>query len=187
MIGYVPVPFKHGKMSVSMTPTCVRDVCVLIPVFGALLLAHPAAAQAPAFAIGLAAGPAPYDLAGTGTGLAGGLRGEYRPLQYLGAQVGIAYFKYTTGGGVGLDYLLPELSITGRLPVGPVTPYLGGGVGASFELEGQDDEALTLHAVLGANVAVGAHVETVTEARLRSIDPWTGNTLDVLFGLGWRF
>ena len=99
----------------------------------------------------------------------------------------IAYFKYTTGGGVGLDYLLPEVSVTGRLPLGLVTPYLGGGAGASVELEGQDDEAFTLHAVLGANVAVGAHIETITEARLRSIDPWTGNTLDLLFGLGWRF
>ena len=75
----------------------------------------------------------------------------------------------------------------GRLPLGPVSPFLGAGVGASIELEGQDDQALTLHAVLGVNVAVSRRIETVTEARIRSIDPWTGNTVDLLIGLGWRF
>ncbi len=137
--------------------------------------------------LSLVAGPAPYDLAGTGTGVIVGLRGDIRPVPYFSGQIGISYFKYTSGGQIGYDYLLPEVTVAGRMPLGRVAPYLGGGLGLSVELEGQDDEALTLHGAVGLNVELGRHVETVTEARLRSIDPWTGNTLDLVVGMGWRF
>ncbi len=144
-------------------------------------------AQTPNMGLSLVAGPAPYDLAGTGTGAIVGLRGDLRPVPYLSGQIGLSCFKYTSGGQIGYDYLLPERTLAGRMPLGRVAPYLGAGLGLSVELEGQDDEALTLHGVVGLNVQLGRHVETVTEARLRSIDPWTGNTLDLVVGSGWRF
>lgn len=162
-------------------------------VVGAVLLAVIAgagsvSAQARTRVVSVVGGPAPYDLAGTGTGVAVGMRGDFRPIPYLSGQIGVSYFAYSSSGVPGgYDYVLPEATVMGRIPIGRVAPYLGAGAGVAFELRGHDDESLTLHGVLGANVALARNLETVTEARIRSIDPWTGNTVDLLVGAGWRF
>jgi hypothetical protein len=65
-----------------------------------------------------------------------------------------------------------------------VRPFLGGGAGFAQVLNEEDEDAVgTLHAVVGLRVDLSRTWGARAEMRARAVRPWTGNTLDILFGL----
>ncbi len=136
--------------------------------------------------LSLSAGPSPYDLSGTGTGLA--IAGRVAlPIQpYLIVEPGLVYFGYTTQFGTDFGFLLLELSVQAVAPLGPVHPYLGAGVGSAVANTGSSGSELTLHVVLGVRLRLTDHWGAVAEGRLRSVDPFHGNMVDLTLGVSWR-
>jgi len=152
-----------------------------------LLLASPIATNAQGygdFALTLAAGPGPYDLAGTGTGLAVAARLDWSRFAPLIVEPGVTYFRY--GSESQYNHLFPEISVQLAPRIGAVRPYLGAGAGVSLKLSGLDYVPLTLHVALGARIRVSGRWGARAEGRLRSIDPWSGNTVDITAGVMLR-
>jgi len=130
------------------------------------------------------AGPSPYDLSGTGTGFAAALEFNWRPTPGLVIEPGVTYFTYQSQFSQQIHYLMNELSVQGELPLGRVRPFLGGGAGFAQVLDDENQEAVgTLHAVVGLRVDLSRTWAVRGEMRARAVRPWTGNTLDILFGL----
>jgi hypothetical protein len=151
-----------------------------------LLLASSAAAQQQVRTeTSLLLGPAPYDLSGTGTGFAAKLGVTSR----LGRGVfliepSIGYFAYTTQFGGRSQWIFPELGVEAEAPLGSLRPYLGTGIGAGFETRaGPNQVEFTMHAAAGLRLRLGGSWGARAEARLRSVDPFAGNTTDIGFGI----
>jgi len=149
-----------------------------------LVDARTAAAQD--LALGVAAGPSPYDLSGTGTGAAGAVLLAWSPLRGLVVEPGVTVFTYNSQFDERTTWLFPELSIQGELPLGRVRPFLGGGAGGGFVASGAGQTVATLHAVGGLRIALGKGWDGLGEMRVRAVRPWTGNTVDFLFGASKR-
>lgn len=154
----------------------------------AALITPPPAALAQAgnrMALSVAAGPSPYDLSGTGTGFAAAVEFSWRPILGLVVEPGLTYFTYESQFAERIHYLMNELSVQGELPLGRVRPFLGGGAGFARVVSDTDEDDLvaTLHAVGGIRVDLSPTWGGRAEMRVRSVRPWTGNTVDVLFGL----
>lgn len=164
-----------------MKRTLPYQVLALVVWAGLLGASHPAAAQG-RLALELAAGPSPYDLSGTGTGTAGGAFLAWRPARGLVVEPGLPVFSYSSQFGERITLLFPELSVQGELVLGSFRPFLGGGAGAAFALSGPGQTAATLHAVGGARVDLSNAWALLGEMRIRAVRPWTGNTVDFLFG-----
>jgi hypothetical protein len=143
---------------------------------------RPASAQGK-LALAIAAGPSPYDLSGTGTGTAIGGFLPWRPARGLVVEPGLTVFSYRSQYDERTNLVLPEVSIQGELVLGQFRPFLGGGAGGSFAVSGVPTTTLTLHAVGGARVDLGQTWGLLGEMRIRSVHPWTGNTVDFLFGV----
>lgn len=143
-----------------------------------------AAAQAPPeLEASLAAGASRYDLAGTGTGLAAATGLAWRPTRGLVLEPGATLFTYTPQFGARVTYVMPELSLQGELGIGRFRPFLGVGGGAAVSVGGRGGTTKTLHAALGCRVAVSGPWSIRTEARVRSVSPWSGTTADLLLGV----
>jgi hypothetical protein len=147
-----------------------------------LLPVRPGAAQG-RLALAVAAGPSPYDLAGTGTGTSGAAFLAWRPARGLVVEPGLTVFSYRSQFGERTSLLFPELSVQGELVLGRIRPFLGGGGGGAFVLGGVGETVATLHAVGGARVDLGEAWALLGEMRIRAVRPWTGNTVDFLFGV----
>jgi hypothetical protein len=161
---------------------------VLAVLLGAGLLAWPseAAAAQERLDLAIAAGPSPYDLSGTGTGTAGAAFLAWSPMRGLVVEPGVTVFSYRSQFDERTSLLFPELSIQGELPIGRFRPFLGGGGGGAFRLAGTGETAATLHAVGGTRVDIGNAWTLLGEMRIRAVHPFTGNTVDFLFGIGRR-
>jgi hypothetical protein len=136
------------------------------------------------FALTVAAGPGPYDLSGTGTGLAVAARLDWVALSPMIVEPGVTYFRY--GSESYRNHVFPELSVQIAPRIGAVRPYLGAGAGVSFVLSG-DWTDLTLHVTTGVRLDIAGHWGLRGEGRLRSVDPWAGNTVDITGGVTFRF
>ncbi len=130
-----------------------------------------------------AAGPSLYDLSGTGTGLAAGVWLGYPLRPFLLAEAGVGYFRYTTQSNTDVSYLLPEVGIRVGAPLGQVFPYFGGGAGFASVITGGAGTDLTLHVALGIRAWISSRVGFRGEGRLRSVDPWAGNMVDLTGGV----
>jgi hypothetical protein len=163
-----------------------RTMLLALALVGAGLLA-PVSVRAQTgsrLTLGGLAGPSPYDLSGTGTGFAAALEFNWRPTPGLVIEPGVTYFTYQSQFSEQIHYLMNELSIQGELPLGRARPFLGGGAGFAQVLNEEDEEAVgTLHAVVGLRVDLSRTWGARAEMRARAVRPWTGNTLDILFGL----
>lgn len=154
----------------------------------------PAAAQRSRFeqppggrpAVTFMAGPSAYDLSGTGTSAFGAVRFDIPSGRVLIFEPGLAVFRYTTQADETLTYILPELSLQAQVPSGALRPYAGGGIGFTEFLSGRGQSDVTLHAAAGLRLDLGDRWGLRGEARLRSIDPFAGNTFDVGFGVSRR-
>ncbi|MGZ8398195.1 MAG: hypothetical protein ACXWWN_04075 [Gemmatimonadales bacterium] len=129
------------------------------------------------------AGPSPYDLSGTGTGFAAALEFNWRPTPGLVIEPGLTYFTYQSQSSEQIHYLMNELSVQGELPLGRVRPFLGGGAGFAGVVDENEEVVGTLHAVGGLRVDLNRSWGARAEMRVRAVRPWTGNTVDILFGL----
>jgi len=130
-------------------------------------------------------GPSPYDLSGTGTGFALNV-GITIPVlrQVLMVEPSIGIFTYSSQFGNRTHWLFPELGLQAQALAGRVRPYLGGGIGAGTEgLSGPARWKLTLHGVAGVRAHLGGRWGIRGEMRLRSVDPFHGNTLDLGIGV----
>lgn len=101
---------------------------------------------------------------------------------YVVIEPGFAYMHFTGQFG-GRNYLLPEISFQGQGYVGPIRPYLGGGIGFANISTGPSQSQLSLHAVTGVRIRFGGGWGMRLEARARSVDPWKNHTYDFTAGL----
>ncbi|HSR14990.1 MAG TPA: hypothetical protein VLL51_04520 [Gemmatimonadales bacterium] len=131
------------------------------------------------------AGPAPYDLSGTGTGFTASGRLAWRPTgSVLVVEPGLAYFRYTTQNDASSKWFLPEVSAQAEAGLGALRPFLGVGAGAGHEsVAGKGRWEATLHLVAGVRLSLGRAWGLRTEARLLSVDPWAGSVVQFGFGV----
>lgn len=165
----------------------VNGLCQLaIALHATVLPMAPALAQRARSArpdIGVSAGLSPYDLSGTGTGFAGGVWLGIPLRPFLLAEGGFGYFRYTAQGETVVAYLLPEIGLRVGAPLGHVFPYFGGGAGYAHVITGSVGTDRTLHVALGIRAWVSSRVGLRGEGRLRSVDPWAGNMVDLTAGV----
>ena len=164
----------------------VRLTILRLALAGVGLLAPGASASAQAgsrLALSLAAGPSPYDLSGTGTGFAAAMELSWRPVSGLVIEPGLTYFTYESQFSERIHYLMNELSVQGELPLRRVRPFVGGGAGFARVVSDSEELVATLHAVGGLRVDLSRAWGARAEMRVRAVRPWTGNTVDFLFGL----
>ena len=136
--------------------------------------------------LSIAAGPSIYDLSGTGTSVAVAGQGAMELLPALVVVPGLTFFSYEAQFADRVSYLFPEVSIQAQLPHGTVRPFLGVGGGGGFVVSGEGESAGTLHAVAGVRVQLDPRWSLRGELRVRPVDPWVGNTGDIMFGVGRR-
>jgi hypothetical protein len=159
----------------------ITRVRFILLCFGLSAVGRPAVAQG-RLAVEVAGGPSSYDLSGTGTGGAGAAFLAWRPVRGLVVEPGLTVFGYRSQFGENTILLLPELSVQGELVLGSFRPFLGGGAGGAFSVSGVQTRTVTLHAVGGARVDLSQNWGLLGEMRIRAVHPWTGNTVDFLFG-----
>lgn len=164
-----------------------RAIVGLALVLGVAAMANRAVAQqASRIDLGIAAGPSPYDLSGTGTAFAAGIRAPWQAQRWLVIEPGVGFLSYDEQFGDRITYLFPELSLQGQLHFGRARPFLGGGVGAAFVVGGEGETVETLHGVLGTRLDMSPDWTVSGEFRVRAVKPWAGNTADFLLGLSRR-
>lgn len=152
-----------------------------------LLTPVPAMAQGsrPPIESALLLGPSPYDLSGTGTGFAVNA-GIAVPVlrQVLLLEPSLGVFTRTSQFGNREHWLFPELSLQAQARVGGVRPYLGGGIGAgTVGLSGPARWRFTLHGLAGVRAHLSGRWGVRGELRVRSVDPFQGNTVDLGIGV----
>lgn len=129
--------------------------------------------------LSLLLGPAPYDLAGTGTGGTGRLGLSWalgRGTVALEPSLGVLLAS-------GNNLLLPEISLEAAVGHSRFRPYVGAGAGAAWAFDGNGPTwRATLHAMIGARLALSDGWGLRGELRARSVDPWIGETVDITVG-----
>lgn len=101
---------------------------------------------------------------------------------YFIIEPGFSYMRFNSEFG-DRNYLLPDLSLQVQGYVGPVRPYIGGGVGFANISAGTSQSQLTLHAVSGIRVRLGHGWGVRAEARARAVDPFHSHTYDLTAGI----
>lgn len=130
----------------------------------------------------LSAGPAQYDLSGTGWSGTAALHVE-RPLgSGLRIEAGSGVFWYTTQGDNGVVMLLPEVGVTAQAPM-PLPLYVGLGVGHSVVVSGEQSGEVVLYGTLGLSFPMLPGWALRPEVRLRIIDPWVGGVGGFTIGI----
>jgi hypothetical protein len=154
----------------------------------ALAVAPPArlAAQQGAAAVALGGGPSPFDLGGTGTGIAAAAQLAWYPLGPLVVEPGVTFFTHGAGPGARASYLFPELSVQVEGRLGRARPVVGAGAGAALALAGPASAGATLHAAVGLRLDLDRRWAVRAEGRARTVRPWSGNTTDFVLGLSRR-
>jgi hypothetical protein len=131
--------------------------------------------------VGVAAGLASYDLAGTGTSGVLAIRaGWYRPAP-LCIDVGTSFFWYETQGDESVAMLLPETGLS--LELRPLPFWIGAGAGYSIGVNGDPDNDLTLYGAAGLDFPFAGSWAVRPEVRIRSVDPWIGAIAEFTIGI----
>lgn len=133
----------------------------------------------------LIGGPSVYDLSGSGTALALNFGNTSRLAgRTLLVEPNLGYFTYVTQFGTRRHYLFPELGVQVQARLGAVRPYLGGGIGGGIDTKGGPTQFdFTMHAAAGFRMRLSGAWGVRLEARIRTVDPFQGNTTDFGFGL----
>jgi hypothetical protein len=133
-------------------------------------------------------GPSFYDLGGTGTGFAAGLRVEFPSGSKFLIEPGLGFFRYTEASNSKLAYLMPELSVQFSPIRGGARPYAGAGVGIAEFASGPAAGRGTVHAVAGLRLRLAGRLGLRAEGRYRVYDPFgsKGTMLDLNGGGSWR-
>jgi hypothetical protein len=166
-----------GRLSIALA---------VVAVVGARDLESAYAQQSTRLDLAIAAGPTPYDLSGTGTALGAGIRAPWQVQTWLIIEPGVGFLSYESQFVDQTSYLFPELSVQGQFRLGRARPFLGGGAGGAFVVQGEGQTVETLHAVVGSRIDVSPDWVISGEVRVRAVQPWSGNTADFLVGLSRR-
>jgi hypothetical protein len=135
-------------------------------------------------ALTVVAGPANYDLAGTGWSWSAAARLDLPLAHVLMVEPGVGFFTYDAQFGDRFTYLLPEVSLQLQYPGHRIRPYVGIGGGAAFLLQGQGDSEPSVHAAVGLRAAVGSGWGIRGEGRVRNITVFQANNSILEFGVG---
>ena len=137
-------------------------------------------------ALSVAAGAAPYDLAGVGTSGTAAVRVEWPLGGRAELQAGTSFFWYGVQGDDASAFLFPEAGLFVR-PLGAVPLRVGAGVGHSVAVDGRSQADPTLFAALGVDVEDRAGWAVRPEVRVRAVDPWAGTVAELTLGVRRRF
>jgi hypothetical protein len=131
----------------------------------------PAQEEFPSRNLTFVAGPAEYDLSGTGWSWSVAARLDLPLGRLLLLEPGIGFFTYNSQFDSRTSYLFPEVSLQLQYPGSSVRPYVGVGAGGAFVLEGGPGSSTepTVHAALGLRLGVNERWGLRTEARFRNI------------------
>lgn len=106
----------------------------------------------------------------------------------LRVEPGLGYLAYRNVADERISQFLPEVQLQVILVGEAVRPYLGTGVGSSWERGGDRDVTeLTVSGSAGLLADAGERWRLAGEVRLRGVGPWNGTVTDWVLGAGWRF
>jgi hypothetical protein len=158
--------------------------------------------------LALVAGPAEYDLAGTGRSWTAAARLGIPLTSALVLEPGLGFFTYSSQfSGDRVSFFLPEVTLQLQYPGQRVQPYLGVGAGAALMIEGYDQSLGSFgplwgdldlsaepriepsaHAAVGLRAVVGQNWGVLGEARVRNISFFKANNaiMEVVLGFTRR-
>lgn len=149
-----------------------------------LMLSLPNRARAQT-AMAFSAGPAEYDLSGTGWAPTGGAYVERSVRPWLRVEGGFGVFGYDTQFEESVLMLIPEAGIAFQAP-NPFPIYLAVGAGHTLSVRGDYQDEPTLHGALGLSIAPSEEWRIRPEMRVRSVDPWVGTIAGFMVGVSKR-
>ena len=136
-------------------------------------------------AVAVVAGPADYDLSGTGWSWSAGARLDLPVAGPLLVEPGLGVFHYDDQFSDRSWYLLPEVSVQLQYPGRGVRPYVGVGGGWAWAVQGPGNSDLSVHAALGVRIDPKPSWGLRTEARMRNISGFEGNNSILEFVVGY--
>ena len=158
-------------------------------ILAAILLSLPlaAAGQEPDRWVSLMGGASWYDLDARGSGTMAAARVDLPVTPALRLEPGLGYLGYREESGERVHQLLPEFQLQLHLLGERFRPYLGGGLGASWERGPEGDlSEITVSGGAGLRVLLTPDWRLSGEARFRGVGPWGGSMTDVVIGVGGR-
>jgi hypothetical protein len=133
-----------------------------------------------------------FDLSGTGDSRMWAARVEKPLNRFLLAEGGVLFARPGQQFGDTTTFVVPEVQLQGQLPLGPVAPYIGGGLGMAFDL--RDDQAGGTQSDVTLSVAGGLRawftqvLGARAELRVRGIGSrFTGSAAEWTLGAALRF
>jgi hypothetical protein len=148
--------------------------------------ASAAEAQQSSGALNISVARLDYDLSGTGSAAALGVRTTRDLSSNVRLEVGALFAKPEQQFGPATLFI-PEAQLQYRWNMGHLTPYVGGGIGASFlRSDFGSDWAPTLSAAVGTTVRLTRGLGVTGGFRLRGHE-WrsTGTSAGISAGLSW--
>lgn len=144
--------------------------------------------EMPRNSISIVAGASQFDLAGTGTAPAFGIRLDRAVAPWLVTQASLSTLSPKEQLGTRNRYFIPEIQVQGQLRHEKVRPYLGIGTGFFLGNNGSRKRA-TYSAALGTRVRVPERpIDLLLELRLRGIgETFSGSAAEWTAGLAYRF
>jgi hypothetical protein len=137
--------------------------------------------------VGLVSGVSWYDLDARGSGPMVAVRVDLPITPGLRVEPGLGYLGYREESGERVHQLLPEFQLQLQLTGERFRPFLGGGLGASWERGPEGDlSELTVSGGGGLRVLLSPDWRMTGEARFRGVGPWGGSMSDLLIGIGGR-
>jgi hypothetical protein len=115
----------------------------------------------------------------------GGGRLEVPLTPALLMEVGLGYARYRARAGGTAHHFLPDLLLQVQLPRQVYRPYVGAGLGTSWERRPEENVTqLSLVGAGGMRVVVSDRWSLLGEVRARAIGPWLGSSVDLTLGVG---
>ena len=160
---------------------------VLLMVFS-LAVAGVAVAQAQTWDLAVSAARVDYDLSGVGNAPGVAVRATRSLSSSVDVEFGGLYARPSQQFVGTTTLLVPEAQLRYRWNAGRVSPYVGGGLGASMLKAAFDtDWAPALSVATGTGVRLTDRLSAVGEFRLRGHEwRFTGTTAELSAGLAWR-
>ena len=121
----------------------------------------------------VAAGPAQYDLSGTGWSGSAEVHVEFRLKSWLGLEAGSGVFWYRTQADRDVAMLLPEVGLRAHSD-GPIPVYVAAGVGHTLELKNRRHDESTIFSAVGLSINLRQAWRLRPELRIRLTDFGTG-------------
>jgi hypothetical protein len=174
----------HGNTHTPRFPAVVTTLILLVALVPHRLWGQNLPAPR---ALSVVAGPANYDLSGTGWSWSAAAKLDLPLGRLLIVEPSLGFFTYDSQSSASM--LLPELSLQLQYPGARVRPYLGVGAGGAFVIQGSGSTEPTVHAAVGLRAPLSAGWGLRGEARVRNISLFEANAsiLEFVAGLSRQF